>query len=757
MAATWKEELAPAMAPELAREIDVFESQVELCRQGKIDEKIFAETRLRRGVYGQRYDNGQRHDGMRTRTLNFPRKGLAKGPGTEFDAPGMMRIKIPFGALTPRQLEVLAEIAEEYSNGILHVTTRQDIQYHFVHLDDTPDLMRRLASVGITTREACGNSVRNVTACQVAGVCPTESFDVSPYAHALADFLLGHDDAQDFGRKFKVAFSGCQTPGCGLSRMHDLGYIARIRREEGPEGPVLHRGFEFFVGGGLGAVPQQAKVFDEFLPEAELLPTAQAVCRVFGRLGEKKNRARARLKFLVNKLGLEEFRRLVLDERAKLPEDPRWLAYLADIAPVDAAIRPPSEFNPASVPAAMAEEFQAWRTTNVEDQRQAGYAVVTLALPLGDLTSEQTRRLADVARKYVGNSVRLTVEQNIVLRWVPQGDLLSLYQDLRELRLHRPGAGTIIDVTSCPGTDTCKLGISSSRGLAWELSERLAAQNDSLNAAVRGLRIKVSGCFNSCGQHHVGDLGFLGVSRKVNGYTVPHFQVVLGGEWGNNAGAFGLGVGAVPSKRIPDVVERITGVFIQEREGNEAFQAFIKRKGKTFVRELIQDLLTVPAYDVDRSFYSDWGDPREYTIGDLGVGECAGEVVSPVDFGLQASERDLFESQEQLEKESFQDAADMAYRAMLQAAKTLVRLQERDVADEPEAIVEAFRRRLLDTRLFHDPFAGAKFAHYFLRAHAATDIEASPEEARQRIEEAQLFIEAAHACYGRMVEQGLTQ
>src|SRR5690349_1424410 len=300
-AASWKERLGSRMAAPLADEIDAFETLMTLRKQGKVDEKIFAETRLRRGIYGQRYDNGLRHDGVEQRTLAFPCGSLTKGPETVWDAPGMMRIKVPAGHLTCEQLDVIAELAEEYSDSILHVSTRQNVQLHFVHIEDTPDLMRRLASVGITTREACGNSVRTVTACQFAGVCGDQAFDVTPYADALTWYLLGHKDTQDFGRKFKIAFSGCKPHPCGLANFHDIGAIAVVKDGK--------RGFEFYVGGGLGAVPHQAKLVEEFLPEEELLPMSQAVCRVFAKLGERKNRARARLKFVVQKLGLEEFRR----------------------------------------------------------------------------------------------------------------------------------------------------------------------------------------------------------------------------------------------------------------------------------------------------------------------------------------------------------------------------------------------------------------------------------------------------------------
>ncbi len=743
---TWKDVLGEAIPSDLGREIDVFESQIELKRQGKIDDKVFAETRLRRGAYGQRYDNGRRDDGTGPKELHYPSGDVTKGPETLWEAPGMHRIKIPFGGLTAEQLEVLADLAEEYADGICHVTTRQDFQLHFVHIDDTPDLMRRLAAVGITTREACGNSVRNVTACPVAGVCCDETFDVTPYATACARFLLGHPDVQDFGRKFKVAFSGCAHNACGLVTMHDLGFIARVRDVDGER----RRGFETYVGGGLGAVPHAAGLFDEFVPAEEILPLAQAISRVFARLGEKKNRAKARLKFLVAKLGMEEFRRLVLEERTLLPADERWRTY---VGAADEYEETPSKdgvrLNATELPVA----FENWRVTNVQGQRQAEYAVATVTLPLGDISAWQTRRLAAIARRFVGDNIRTTVEQNIVLRWVSEADLPALYSELDAIGLGEPGAASIVDVTACPGTDTCKLGIASSRGLAAELRERLAAKSLELDAAVRGLRIKVSGCFNSCGQHHVADIGFYGVSRKVGGRTVPHFQVMLGGQWTENAASYGLAIGAVPSKRIPEVVDRITDRYVREREKGESLQGYYARVGKKHVKEMLADLMQVPDYETDRSYYSDWRDPREFTIGDMGVGECAGEVVSLVEFDLAEAERQAFEAQILLEDGNYQAADEMAYSAMLEAARALVRTEFRDVSADPDAVVEEFKTRFHETQLFNDKYAGAKFAHYLLGRHQLRVREYSIDSAHRLIEEALLFIEAAHGCESRLTEQ----
>lgn len=741
---SWKQRLAGTIPEQLGEEIDVFETQMALRKQGKIEPKIFAETRLRRGVYGQRYDNGQRHDGVATRTLDYPCGDLEKGPDTVWDAPGMMRIKIPMGRVSADQLDLMAECAEEYSDAILHVTTRQDIQLHFVHIEDTPSMMRRLAEVGITTREACGNSVRNVTACQFAGVCNDQSFDVTPYAHALTYYLLGHKDVQDFGRKFKIAFSGCRDHACGLVKIHDLGAIGVTREVDGE----LVRGFEVVVGGGLGAVPHQAKVLAEFVAEDELLPLTQAVCRVFARLGERKNRARARLKFVVSKLGIEEFRRIVFEERAKIPVDERWTSYIGELGIDEEKPLHPGKPLGGGI---FAKGFEPWRATNVKPQAQPGYVTATIRLPLGDLTSDQARRLANIARAYTGDTIRLTVEQNIVVRWLPEADLPAFYDDLVAARLADPGAGTISDITACPGTDTCKLGISASRALAAVLEDRLG--DAELHSEVRDLRIKTSGCFNSCGQHHIAEIGFLGVSRNVNGRRVAHFQLVVGGQWSGNGASYGLAVGAFPAKRVPDVVDRLTAYWIDQRTDGESIQSFIQRVGRSAVRAHLDDLRAVPAYEDDPSFYVDWGDAREYTIGDMGVGECAGEVVTFTEFGLADSEREVFEAQVELDGGNSSKAAALAYRAMLQAAKALIRTQNIDVTDTPDDIVGQFRERFFDTRLFHDPFAGAKFANYLFRTHADPPNGVGDEQAHQTIEEAQLFIEAAHACYDRMQER----
>jgi sulfite reductase (ferredoxin) len=736
----WKEQLSGKMPESLAREIDIFESEITLRKQGKIDERVFAETRLRRGTYGQRYDNGQRHDGTKVQPMLYPSGDLTKGPVTMWDAPGMQRIKIPGGGMNAEQLETMAELAEEYSDGIGHVTTRQDFQLHYIHIEDTPALMRRLAAVGITSREACGNSVRNITACPYAGTCQDEIFDVTPYSRTLAKFLMGHPDCQNFGRKFKPAFSGCAQHACGLTNLHDLGFIAATRTEDGKE----KRGFAMYVGGGLGAVPYQAKLFDSFIPVEEMLPLSQAIARVYGRLGEKRNRNRARIKFLVQDLGIAKFKELVLEERKTLTHDSRWTDFISEAEQFEET--PLAE--PGNWPSTTSEAFKKWLKTNTRPQKQKGYVVVTVALPLGDITANQLRSLADIVRRFTKETVRTTVEQNFVIRWISESDLPDVHKALNAVELGAPGAGTIVDIVTCPGTDTCKLGISSSRGLAAELRKEMAEAGAKFDEAVENLHIKISGCYNSCGQHHVADLGFYGVSRKVGNYAVPHFQVVLGGEWEHNAGSYGLPVAAVPSKNIPKVVTRLTERFLAGRTAGETFQNFVKRTGKVEMKAMLEDLVKPPLGD--RSFFSDWNDPREYSLSDHGVGECAGEVISPIDFELTAAEREVFEAQIAFENNQVEQAGKTAYRAMLHAAKALVKIAKPDISDDPDQIVAEFRTRYYETQKFWDPFAGGKFASYLFEAHEEAGKPYTPDSTRYLIDEAQLFIDAAHSCNNKL-------
>jgi len=750
---TWKDVLGDRISPQMAEEIDTFENQMVLRCQNKLDEKVFAELRLRRGAYGQRYDNGYRNDGEKPKPITFPKAELNKGPDTKWQAPGMQRIKLPYGGMTAEQMDTIADICEEYSDNIIHITTRQDIQLHFLSLDNIPDMHRRLAAVGITVREACGNSVRNVTACPLAGVCHDEVFDVTGHAQELTDFFLGHRDIQDFGRKLKIAFSGCEDNPCGLTSMHDLGFIAKTKIIDGVE----VKGFKTYVGGGLGSVPFLAKLYEEFVPLEEIFPLSQAIFRVFARLGEKKNRNKARIKFLIQKLGLEEFRRLVTEERKIIEPDPGWTAWIEKLSSYEEK----GKSSPVAPDVTVddTEAFANWKTTNLYPQRQEGYYTVAVSLPLGDATSPQFRGLAELVRKYTNDTIRTTVEQNVLVRWIHGADLPALYMDLKKINLHHGGAHSIIDITACPGTDTCKLGMGSSRGLAGELSRRMAVKGWQYNQAVKDIRIKISGCFNSCSQHMVAEIGFYGSSRQVKRRRVPHFNLVLGGEWANNASTYGKSMGVLPSKRIPDVVEFLVDMFMQERQGNEKFPAFFNRIGRVEMKERLKPFTDVPSYEEDPSFYSDWADSREFTLGDIGIGECAGEVVTLTDFSMADAESLHFDATVLLDEPqngNVQLAADKAIAAMVSAAKAILKFQNIDISDDKAVIADEFRKYFYDTKLFFDPFAKGKFAQYLFTALETENEPITLERSQQLIEESRLFIEAAHECNARMMDSGIT-
>ncbi len=741
----WKDKLENDIPSEFKHFIDDYEMDIFFKKQKKIEDKLFAETRLRMGAYGQRYDNGKRSNGRESVPIPYP-EDLTKGPDTAWHAPGMERIKLPYGGLTPKQMNLLADLSEEYSDGISHITTRQDIQLHFVHIEDTPSMFRRLAAAGITTKEACGNSIRNVTACPYIGVCPDESFNTNPHADAIFRYLLGHPDVQDFGRKFKIAVSGCKDHPCALTTMHDLGIIAKVKNVNGEK----QNGFEVWVGGGLGAIPHKAKLLSEFTSEKEILALTQAVCRIYARHGEKKIRNRSRIKFLVADWGIEKFTQEVIAEKDKLPKDPRWVSFLKDM---DSFNEKPLVDIAGDFPKTEAIGFKMWLKNNVRPQKQAGYNVVTISCPLGDITAGQMRSMADLTEKYTRGTARTTVDQSIVIRWVANKDLAAFYSDLMEINLADAFNESIIDITACPGTDTCKLGVSSSRGLASELRNRLATRAVEMEESVKDLKIKISGCFNSCAQQHVSDIGFFGTNRKVGGYVVPHFQMLLGGEMKNNGEKYGINVMSVPSKAVPEVIDHLTGLYLGEKEKGESFRAYIERVGKAHIKKSLIHLTEVPAYDQDNSYYVDWADVREYSIADKGIGECAGEIVGLADFGLQTAEREVFEAQIKLDEKDYSTSAKKSYYSMFAASQALIKHFNPDVSDEQDEVMREFKKRIFELGTFNDISQGDKFAKFYFKHHQDREMELNPEQAEMRLREAQLFIEAAHACNVKLSEK----
>jgi sulfite reductase beta subunit-like hemoprotein len=562
-------------------EIVRFEERAQQLRSGAITEEQFRPFRLKHGTYGQRQ------------------------PGFQ-----MLRIKVAAGVLKPAQLRALADIADNYSTRRGHLTTRENVQFHFVKLENVGAAMRLLADAGLTTREACGNTVRNVTGCPMAGICPGEAFDVTPYALGVSRYLLRHPDFHDLPRKFKIAFSGCEDDGaCAVAGIHDVGLIAQVRGSNG----TAHRGFKVLVGGGLGSLPTEAAVLTDFLPEEELLPTVEAILRVFTETGNRKNKLMARMKFVLRAKGIEEFRRLVAAKR-KVSQAP------AETFTVPTPIKPSLvTIAPLSSTAAESQtdpEYDRWAEHNLMSQRQAGYGAVWLKLSAGTLHSNQMRGLADVLEKNELTGVRIAVNQDLVIPWVPFDRVRAIYDELRTLDLATPGARTISDVTGCPGATTCNLGITRSLTLAEVLSRELEGYTD---PEIQKLRIKISGCPNSCGHHHIADIGFYGNVRKIGEKQAPYYQLLLGGKVNADGVRFGRQIMSVPARPIPAIIRELLAFYQTDRQAAETFSAWVSRTPDKTIKDRLLPLAEVTATSED--IFVDWGDTETYSL-KLGRGEC---------------------------------------------------------------------------------------------------------------------------------------
>ncbi len=569
-----------AIEAEIAR----FEERVHQLRRGEITEQQFRPFRLKHGTYGQRQ------------------------PGFQ-----MLRVKVAAGVLKPSQLRVLARIADEYSTGRGHLTTRENVQFHFVKLENVPVAMRLLADCGLTTREACGNTVRNITACPVAGICPGEAFDVTPYALGVSRYLLRHPDFHDLPRKFKIAFSGCADDGgCAVAGIHDVGLIAQVRGSNG----TAHRGFKVLVGGGLGSLPTESAVLADFLPEEELLPTIEAVLRVFSETGNRKNKLKARLKFVLREKGIEELRRLIFEKRKTSQAPAEVFTVASPILPVLVNISP-APLTLSLDDATSDSEYDRWAQHNLMAQRQTGYGAIWIKLPAGTLHSRQMRGLADLLEKHDLTGVRIAINQDLVVPWVPLDRARATYNDLRALDLAIPGALTISDVTACPGATTCNLGITRSLTLADELSRALEGYDD---PEIKKLRIKISGCPNSCGQHHIADIGFYGNVRKIGDQQAPYYQLLLGGKVNAGGVRFARQIMAVPARPIPAIIRELLTFYRQDRQPGESFSDWVGRTPDSAVVERLRPLATVTNSTED--IFLDWGDTETFSL-KLGRGECA--------------------------------------------------------------------------------------------------------------------------------------
>lgn len=618
--------------PVVEKDIIELEKKIHQFRGGEMDEEKFRSLRLARGIYGQRQ------------------------PGVQ-----MIRIKLPYGKVTSKQLLRIADVSDEYSRGRLHITTRQDIQIHYVDLERTPELWAELEKDEVTIREACGNTVRNVTASETAGIDMDEPFDVSPYAQALFEYFLRNPIGQEMGRKFKVSFSASDAD-TGLSYMHDLGFIAKM--ENGV------RGFKVMLAGGLGSQPRHADELYSFLPTDKIIPLMEGVVRVFDRYGERKSRAKARMKFLLKDIGLDGFKQLLEEEQTAIP---------IQSYPIDFESYPQVQVAEVETPTVEIEDtkaFEQWKSTNLVPQKQEGYVAIGIKVLLGDFYTDKARELARLVQDYAAGELRLSLRQNILIPFVKEELVPFFYQELKKMGFAEAGYNKALDITACPGTDTCNLGIASSTGIADELERVIKAEYPHYTNNP-DVVIKISGCMNACGQHNMAHIGFQGMSiRTKDKLVAPALQVLLGGgNLGNGNGKFADKVAKIPSKRGPQALRLILDDF--EANGNGAsFTDYYEEKGQHYFYDFLK-----PLTDTDNlapEDFIDWGNEEKYKQ-EIGIGECAGVIID-----LVATL--FFESQEKIEKatEAIQQgkwAASIyySYQSMVNSAKALLTAEKQKV------------------------------------------------------------------------------
>lgn len=635
--------------PIVQKDIIDLEKKIFLFKEGKIDDERFRSLRLARGVYGQRQEGVQ-----------------------------MIRIKLPFGKVTSEQLLRIAQVSDKYSTGRLHITTRQDIQIHYVSLDRTPELWAELEKNDITLREACGNTVRNITASEIAGIDVEEPFDVSPYAYAMFQFFLRNPVCQEMGRKFKMSFSSSDKD-TALSYIHDLGFIPRIVNGE--------KGFKVMLGGGLGSQPQHAELLSEFIPANQIIPTTEGILRIFDRYGERAKRLKARMKFLIKEIGKDEFLKLVDEEKKALSQQVVEIETTAFDAPI-----PESLLVAPKVTIADKATFEEWKKSNVIPQKQSGYVAIGIKVSLGDFYTDKARLLADLIKNYAANELRFSLRQNILIRHVKEADLEFFYQELSKLNFVALGYNSTADITACPGTDTCNLGIASSTGIAVELERVLETEYPQYHNN-KDITIKISGCMNACGQHNMAHIGFQGMSINSGKLVAPALQVLLGGgELGNGEGRFSDKVIKIPSRRGPDALRFILNDFEANANG-QSFLEYYDTKGEKYFYEFLKPLADVT--NLTEADFVDWGNADNY-IKAVGVGECAGVVIDLVATLLYEAKDKLTFAQEAFEENKWSDAIYLAYAGFVNGAKALL-LAENQKTNHHAGIIDLFDTVFVET------------------------------------------------------------
>lgn len=671
---SFRTELEDLNNPVVARDILDLEKKIRLFREGKIDDDKFRSLRLARGIYGQRQSGVQ-----------------------------MIRIKLPLGRVTTKQLRRIADISDEYASKNLHATTRQDIQIHFVSLDRTPELWAKLEKDDITTREACGNTVRNVTASDLAGIDPKEPFDVSPHAYETFRYFLRNPVCQEMGRKFKISFSSSEDD-TAFSFIHDLGFIPKIVDGK--------RGFKVMIGGGLGANPYLALVGYEFLEEDQVIPFTEAVLRVFDRYGERTRRMKARFKFLLDDFGLEKIMALVEEERRalKVQQYPINLNVL------------PGPVLPETIPVTEAviadpAKYERWYKTNVFKQKQDGFYGVYVKLPLGNMSSTLTRTFADIVDQYAATELRITVNQGYLLRYVRPEALKHLYVALDKLALAEPGFDSVADITACPGTESCNLAISDSTNVSLALEKVIREEYPEM-VFNTDIKIKISGCPNSCGQHGLAGIGLHGSTIKdKQGKVLPALVVLLGGgKLKDGEGIISDKILKIPSKRGPQALRILFDDYETNSQDGEYYHDYFKRMGRNHFYALLKplgDLTTVEPSD-----YIDWGEEHNFIL-HTAVGECAGVIIDLVATLFYESEEKLEWSKEALRNEQYADSIYHSYSAFINTAKAM--LLTRDVKPSTQIqVLNDFQTHFVETGNF--PLA-ANFREFVLRINKSEPTE----------------------------------
>ena len=628
--------------PIVEKDIIELAHKIEQFNNLEIDEEKFRSLRLARGVYGQRQQGVQ-----------------------------MIRIKLPYGKVISNQLRRISEVSDEYSRGRLHITTRQDIQIHHVDLNRTPELWAALERDDVTLREACGNVVRNVTASETAGIDVNEPFDVSPYADALYKFFLRNPICQEMGRKFKVSFSATDED-TGLSYLNDLGYIAKI--ENGV------RGFKVLVAGGLGSQPRHAEVLYDFLPSDKMIPVMESVLRVFDRYGERKSRAKARMKFLLKDIGLVAFKELITEEQKAIEFKSVAVDYQSYV---------PSKPVSVTIPETAVQDevaFNLWKTTNLIPQKQEGFVAIGIKVLLGDFYTDKARLLANLVDDYAAGEIRLTLRQNIIIPFVKEALLPFFYTELEKLGFVEAGYNKAVDITACPGTDTCNLGIASSTGIAKEL-ERVITTEYPQYLKNEDLVIKISGCMNACGQHNMANIGFQGMTvRTPEKLVAPALQVLLGGgNLGNGNGAFADKVVKVPSRRGPEALRRILNDFEANANG-QAFIEYYKEKGEKYFYHFLNDLQEVS--NLTQEDFIDWGEEEKY-LKQIGIGECAGVVIDLIATLFLESEEKIENANQAFGNGVYSGAIYYAYQSLVNTAKAML-LADKKKTNTHASIISQF-------------------------------------------------------------------